>query len=46
MIDYLNDLIGISYSDSPMEYILCVFLIIWFMYQLFNLLYVILGLNK
>lgn len=46
MIDALNELIGVSYADAPTEYLLCVFILIWFIYQLFTFLYWCLGGRK
>lgn len=46
MLTYLDELIGSTYSDNPVGYVICCLLIIWFIYQLFTLLYVLLGLNK
>lgn len=46
MITYINNLIGTTYEQEPILYILCFMLIIWFIYNLFGLIYVILGVNK
>lgn len=39
MYTELLDLIGISPSDDPFGFMLCFFLVIWFIYCLFNILY-------
>lgn len=46
LVDYLNAIIGISYNDNTMVWLICVMLIIWFIYQFFTFVYVVLGLNK
>lgn len=46
MSQYLDELIGISFSDNPAGYVICCLFIIWFIYQLFTLLYCLLGINK
>lgn len=46
MIEELNELIGASYAEAPTEYLICCLLLIWFIYQLFTLLYWCLGGRK
>lgn len=46
MITYLNQIIGFEYSTNPELYIICAMILLWFMYQMMQLIYNILGLNK
>ena len=46
LIDLINQIIGFDYNDGPMPWLCCMFLIIYFIYQLFTLLYCVTGANK
>lgn len=46
MINYIDALIGTSYTQNPTEYVLCFMLIIWLCYMFIQMLYNILGINK
>lgn len=46
MTQYLEELIGSTFADDPVGYIISCLFIIWFIYQLFSLLYCLLGINK
>lgn len=46
MLDYINQIIGFAYEDNPIVYILCFFVLIWFIYQFFTFLYVVFGVHK
>ena len=45
MISYFDSLLGFSYTDNPVLYLIGVMFIMWFFYQLFGLIYRILGVN-
>lgn len=46
MITFLEDLIGCTYSEAPVPFVLGFMLTSWLLYLLIQLLYSILGLNK
>lgn len=46
MITYLDQIIGFTYETNPEQWILCSMIIVWFMYQLIQFIYNVLGLNK
>lgn len=46
MIEYLDQLIGTTYEAAPMPYVLCVMILIWFIYQFWTFMYWLLGGKK
>ena len=46
MLTFLDDLIGTTYTQAPVPYVLCCMLVSWLMYLIIQLLYSFLGLNK
>lgn len=46
MIPFLESLIGTTYSQDPIPFVLCFMFVCWFAYLLIQLMYSILGLNK
>lgn len=46
MITYIEDIIGVTYSQEPTLFLICTMVLVWFIYQFIQLIYNILGLNK
>ena len=46
MLTFLNSLIGFSYDDNPVGYVLCFMLVCWMLYLMIQFLYSLLGLNR
>lgn len=46
MITYINNIIGTTYDQAPIPYLLSFMLIIWLLYLFVQLIYQILGVNK
>lgn len=46
LVDYLNQIIGINYADSPMVWTIACMILVWLIYQLFTLLYAVTGIHK
>lgn len=45
MISYFNSILGFQYSDNPTLYLIGVLFILWFLYQIFGLIYNAFGIN-
>lgn len=43
MISYFDSLLGFTYADNPLLYLIGVMFIMWFFYQLFGLIYRVFG---
>lgn len=39
MLDTLIDIIGFAPSEDPFAFLLCFLMVLWFIYQLFSILY-------
>lgn len=43
MISYFDSLLGFTYADNPLLYLIGVMFIMWFIYQFFGLIYRVFG---
>lgn len=46
LIDYFDSIIGTTYGNNPIPWTICSMFVIWLIYQMFTLLYSILGIHK
>lgn len=46
MIGYFNSILGFEYTDNPTLYLIGVLVIIWFLYQIFGLIYRVFGVKR
>lgn len=46
MIGYFDSILGFTYTDNPTLYLIGVMVIIWFLYQIFGLIYRVFGVRR
>lgn len=46
MIGYFDSILGFTYADNPTLYLIGVMVIIWFLYQIFGLIYRVFGVRR
>lgn len=46
MIGYFDNILGFTYAQNPTLYLIGVLVIIWFLYQIFGLIYKVFGVRR